>query len=1263
MSSVVELSQRELDDEVLFGDGGAARQRRLKSLASASLVTQTKADLRTATKYVVSEASRNRAAFCIGSFTVFLVVMFITLLQAAIARSPIVFMKLAETEVGEYDVQITPSGGAAPSFVPTNRAADISAWLNGTDAGNASSSSSSLAASVSSGFLLNFTEVERRTRTVATLVGTSPRWLGLTRVVRPDNSSLNSTAILLVIDSKREAAIGLGRTWTHRELADDEAHVSAVVLRRIGVDANANQNVSLVVDLLGLAAQIAGFDTSDPIAFLSTLAGAGGAAGGDQLAGAGAALAGLRNFTLASVVARANNATNQNFTVDALARYLYGAFGVVVPPQLNFSRPLVDLAWDAFRDSLILRRSVKVIDAIDSPGGKFAKALGNVVVVERGFLRSVVETPLANFASTLRTLQNSPLRIAAEFALNISDTVVQDLFNQVVGAVERAEQFELDHYALSIVGMYTERLTTYVGTKDSIDIDMIRFTNDIGDAVGYGEPIAMQTTLATAMGALYFVRLFLDQIFTFASIVLIGLGAMLIYSLLLSNVEEKTYEYGMLRAQGMRQHVLIELLLIQSLLFAVPGILVGLAVAYVIYLPLEAVVQFYVNVPFDARISSAAIGIGVAVGVLMPIVANVGPISRALQRSLRDSLDKYHSENDTVKVTIIALSKVGLAPWQVVLSVLTIVMGFVVYYLMPYSFIFNDIPLFLFLLTIILLGMLLGLSLVAQTLQPTFERALSWLYMWGGEFRRLRPLVLKGLHAHRRRNRKTALMFTTALAFIIFVGTSFSLQEHSIADNIQLASGSDIVVLSLSERFPVNKDAMAEYLRFEMARRVRGDADAFVLGFSYQTYELARYPFIGRTDISNLAGYPSLRCRVVGLEENFIDESYASFFRPSEVASALTFNRTRTGEPDIVQSLYRNAGKLKLPIESRRPDGDYPPDVGSSNVRLSDDAAFGGSRTAGYVLNPPNSVAYTQYVDVALSEALRLRGAIDTTTPLLLSVQYDLTLTNSTSAIYLAKAQGMIRKMAGEASYSSYRQLAENSRVVVSIDQYKMLLRELRNASAVAVDIGKPKPTGALADAQARAGLGGAGPEPQIERLFVRVDAAAGEREREAIINSLRNFIRDDLTQVLDTRALVDSTAFAISLLQYFFIVVTAIAVILCFFVLWLSFTANIRENAWEFGVLRAVGLTAAQVIRVYVYEAIALISSSLLLGTLIGMAQALTLTLQFNLFTELPFTFDFPYPLFIVVVVMSVAVAVLGSYLPALKFKRKRIASVLKGQ
>ncbi len=46
-------------------------------------------------------------------------------------------------------------------------------------------------------------------------------------------------------------------------------------------------------------------------------------------------------------------------------------------------------------------------------------------------------------------------------------------------------------------------------------------------------------------------------------IILLLQSMLVVYSLLLSNTEEKTYEYGMLRALGMRHHSLIQLLTVQ----------------------------------------------------------------------------------------------------------------------------------------------------------------------------------------------------------------------------------------------------------------------------------------------------------------------------------------------------------------------------------------------------------------------------------------------------------------------------------------------------------------------------------------------------------------------------------------------------------------------------------------------------------------------------------------------------------------------------
>jgi len=167
---------------------------------------------------------------------------------------------------------------------------------------------------------------------------------------------------------------------------------------------------------------------------------------------------------------------------------------------------------------------------------------------------------------------------------------------------------------------------------------------------------------------------------------------------------------------------------------------------------------------------------------------------------------------------------------------------------------------------------------------------------------------------------------------------------------------------------------------------------------------------------------------------------------------------------------------------------------------------------------------------------------------------------------------------------------------------------------------------------------------------------------REYVINNLRNFITDDTTLVFNTASLIDTTQTSTDMLLIFFNIVAAIAIFLCFFVLWLSFTANVKENSWEFGVLRALGLSVAQVIRAYIYEALAIIITAVFMGSTIGLLIAITLQLQFNLFTEMPFQFIFPYTLFFTVVGMSIIVAVLGSYLPAKELTRKAIAQALKG-
>lgn len=49
--------------------------------------------------------------------------------------------------------------------------------------------------------------------------------------------------------------------------------------------------------------------------------------------------------------------------------------------------------------------------------------------------------------------------------------------------------------------------------------------------------------------------------------------------------------------------------------------------------------------------------------------------------------------------------------------------------------------------------------------------------------------------------------------------------------------------------------------------------------------------------------------------------------------------------------------------------------------------------------------------------------------------------------------------------------------------------------------------------------------------------------------------------------------------------IVAVVGLIFCFFVLWLSFTANMRDNSWEFGVLRALGFPVLLMLTVTIWS------------------------------------------------------------------------------
>ena len=119
--------------------------------------------------------------------------------------------------------------------------------------------------------------------------------------------------------------------------------------------------------------------------------------------------------------------------------------------------------------------------------------------------------------------------------------------------------------------------------------------------------------------------------------------------------------------------------------------------------------------------------------------------------------------------------------------------------------------------------------------------------------------------------------------------------------------------------------------------------------------------------------------------------------------------------------------------------------------------------------------------------------------------------------------------------------------------------------------------------------------------MLIKVKANTSLKDREIVINNIKSTFDGGIDVLLDilvvdTRDLIEQTESAIELLNLVLALIGLICMTLCFLVSFVSFEANIVENAREFAVLRAIGVSSRQVQKAYILEALVNVLSSFFL-------------------------------------------------------------------
>ncbi len=103
------------------------------------------------------------------------------------------------------------------------------------------------------------------------------------------------------------------------------------------------------------------------------------------------------------------------------------------------------------------------------------------------------------------------------------------------------------------------------------------------------------------------------------------------------------------------------------------------------------------------------------------------------------------------------------------------VYGVGIFYLLPLSLLTGNLTLILYVFFFILMGMILGLVLLAFNFQKMIEICLTYLlFFWERESMRL--MIMKNLDLHRQKNKMTAIIYSLTLGTIIFILVTLSLQ-------------------------------------------------------------------------------------------------------------------------------------------------------------------------------------------------------------------------------------------------------------------------------------------------------------------------------------------------------------------------------------------------------------------------------------------------------------------------------------------------------
>lgn len=882
-------------------------------------------------------------------------------------------------------------------------------------------------------------------------------------------------------------------------------------------------------------------------------------------------------------------------------------------------------------------------------------------------------------------------------------------------AVRAAATPRLRDVADSVVVMLppASRGRTYAdGDVDSLQAAVAAIAGRVVYATGLSS-LVVGLPLLEAVSEQRFVALYLSLVLSICLVVLFALAAMVVYSILTVSVSARRFEIGVRRMLGATQPSLVALLLAQALVYAVPGWAIGLALAALASGQLTA--QLAVSTSGAAGeggavagaevLSAGAVVAATALALAVPAVAAVGPIRAALSTSIREGLDAGGGRGGQggSKATEHVVERAGTGRPSgplLALGLLGFGAGLALYYLLPLALLSLDLGLFLALFLCVFVGMLGGAAVLALNAQGLLQRALACLCIAWWERGAVVRVAVANLGAHARRNRLTSLMYTLAVAFVVFVAT-VAQQQLQASVYEAFAEAGTVVYAAASDSGRGDSSASGAV---NVARGPAAGAGLLprpgASGPGVSSYRGAdsdatfaapwRAPAPSSAAESVAASDPS-----VGAAESVVASlglTWSWSYRPlSEWGSPRVAAWAAAHGP----AAYAPSAPSSLSSPAAAAAGPEALDPGSRPAPLFTVLSpLGRTATAQLEVVPVGPGLFAQYDDgyavlsdadagspdaspvapgtpsMSAGEIARSRGS--PRPPGLGSSAAARGALSVSEALASAWASGGV---AGSGGLSTAMRFAPGSPALLGtsdaaaspqVRRSRQRLVAMLNAApwlwVRRTSAGRDALSSPHAAAAVAAARGAGRPAGLVEpaRLHPRTAGmTAGGIDR------LRNALAAQPVgpgwAVVDVRSEVSDLGAALAALDLVFAGLTASAMVLCFFSLTSAMSTNVLEQAREIGVMLALGLRGRALVRAYVHEATLLVGSASLSGLLIGVASAWTFGQQRALFTSQSVPLPVPWALVGVVLVLSAACGILAAFAPAMRLVKRPITNLMR--